>query len=81
MTSQAAARVNILDRGILRPGMKADVIVFDPARLQDVSKYEDPHHFSVGISDVLVNGVPILRSDTMTGALPGKVLRGGAYKR
>ncbi|HXI11912.1 MAG TPA: D-aminoacylase [Thermoanaerobaculia bacterium] len=76
MTSQAAVRVNIYDRGILRPGMKADVIVFDPARLLDVSKYEDPHHFSVGISDVIVNGVPVLRSDRMTGALPGKVLRG-----
>lgn len=81
MTSQAAARVNFADRGILRPGMKADVIVFDPETTRDLATFEDPHHFSAGVSDVVVNGVPVLRDGTMTGALPGKSIRGRGYER
>lgn len=80
MTSQAAARVNLLDRGILRPGMKADIVVFDPATTRDLSTFEDPHHFSEGITDVVVNGVPVLRGGKMTGALPGRSIRGRGYK-
>jgi N-acyl-D-amino-acid deacylase len=79
-TSQAAERVNLFDRGILRAGMKADIIVFDPDTIRDVSTYEDPHHLSEGISDVIVNGVPVLRDGTMTEALPGKMLRGRGYQ-
>jgi N-acyl-D-amino-acid deacylase len=79
ITSQAAARVQLFDRGTLRPGMKADVVVFDPDEIRDVSTFEDPHHFSVGISHVIVNGVPVLRHGAMTGALPGRVLRGPGY--
>jgi N-acyl-D-amino-acid deacylase len=78
-TSQAADRTNLSDRGILRPGMKADVVVFDPATIRDVSTYEDPHHFSEGILDVIVNGKAVLRDGAMTNALPGKVLRGRGY--
>jgi N-acyl-D-amino-acid deacylase len=78
-TSQAADRTNLADRGVLRPGMKADVVVFDAARIRDVSTYEDPHHFSEGIIDVIVNGTPVLRDGTMTNALPGRVLRGRGY--
>jgi N-acyl-D-aspartate/D-glutamate deacylase len=55
--------------------MKADVVVFDPKTIRDVSTYEDPHHFSEGISNVIVNGMPVLRDRAMTAALPGKVLR------
>ncbi len=55
-TSQAADRTNLSDRGMLRPGMKADIVVFDPATIRDVSTFEDPHHFSEGILDVIVNG-------------------------
>lgn len=80
-TSQAADRTNLADRGVLRPGMKADVVVFDAARIRDVSTYEDPHHFSEGIIDVIVNGTPVLRDGTMTTALPGRVLRGRGYVR
>jgi dihydroorotase/N-acyl-D-amino-acid deacylase len=80
-TSQAAARVNLADRGILRPGMKADIVVFDPERIRDVATYEDPHHFSEGISDVIVNGVPVLRDGQMTQSLPGRVLRGRGFRR
>lgn len=79
MTSQAASRVKISDRGILRPGMKADIVVFDPEQIRDLSTYEDPHHFSAGLSDAIVNGVVVLRGGVMTGALPGRVLRGKGY--
>lgn len=79
MTSQAALRTNLRDRGILREGMKADLIVFDPETVRDVSTFEDPHHFSIGIDDVIVNGVPVLRDGKMTGALPGRTIRGRGY--
>jgi N-acyl-D-amino-acid deacylase len=79
VTSQAAARANLFDRGVIRAGMKADLVIFDPLTIRDVSTYEDPHHFSEGISDVLVNGVAVLRAGQMTGALPGRVLRGRGH--
>ena len=75
MTSLAASRANLRDRGILREGMKADLVVFDPLTVRDVSTYEDPHHFSEGVSDVFVNGVAVLSGGTMTGKLPGRMLR------
>jgi dihydroorotase/N-acyl-D-amino-acid deacylase len=81
VTSQAADRANLRDRGILRPGMKADVVVFDPAKIRDVATYDDPHHFSEGVMDVVVNGVAVLRDGVMTSALPGRVLRGNGFKR
>ena len=79
-TSQAADRTNLANRGVLRPGMKADVVVFDESKIRDVSTYEDPHHFSEGVLDVIVNGAPVLRDGVMTSALPGRVLRGRAYR-
>ncbi len=79
-TSQAADRTNFTDRGVLRPGMKADLVVFDAEKIRDVSTYEDPHHFSEGILDVIVNGTPVLQDGAMTKALPGRVLRGRGYK-
>jgi len=75
MTSLPAARAGLRDRGILRSGMKADIAVFDPRKVQDRSTYEDPHHFSEGVTHVVVNGKPVLRDGKMTGALPGRVLR------
>lgn len=80
-TSQAAARTNISDRGILRAGMKADIVVFDPAKIRDTSTFEDPHKFSEGVIDVIVNGVPVLRDGQMTRSLPGRVLRGRGWRR
>ncbi|MDP9191622.1 MAG: D-aminoacylase [Acidobacteriota bacterium] len=79
ITSQAASRANIQDRGILREGMKADIVIFDPTTIRDLSTFEDPHHFSEGISDVIVNGVPVLRDGAMTGARPGRTIRGQGY--
>lgn len=80
VTSQAADRANLSERGVLRPGMKADLVVFDPNQIRDVATYEDPHHFSEGVIDVVVNGVPVLREGQMTNALPGRVLRGRGYR-
>lgn len=75
MTSLAASRAGFTDRGIVRVGMKADLVVFDPKTIRDVSTYEDPHHFSEGISSVIVNGKPVLKDGRMTGVLGGRVLR------
>jgi N-acyl-D-aspartate/D-glutamate deacylase len=75
MTSLAASRAGLADRGVLRVGMKADVVVFDFDAVRDVSTYEDPHHFSEGVAHVIVNGTPVLRDAKMTGALPGRILR------
>ena len=75
MTSLAASRAGFADRGVLAAGKKADVVVFDPRTIRDVSTYEDPHHFSEGISNVIVNGTAVLRDGKITGQLPGRVLR------
>jgi dihydroorotase/N-acyl-D-amino-acid deacylase len=75
MTSFAASRAGLRDRGILRVGMKADLAVFNPALVRDLSTYEDPHHFSTGMTHVIVNGKPVLAEGKMTGELPGRVVR------
>jgi N-acyl-D-amino-acid deacylase len=78
MTSLAASRAGLTDRGIIRQGLKADLVVFDPARIKDVSTYEDPHHYAEGVRHVVVNGKPVLQDGRMTGALPGRIVRPGA---
>jgi len=79
ITSQAALRAHIFDRGLLRAGMKADIVIFDPEQVKDFSTFDDPHHFSTGIDDVIVNGIPVLRHGHLTGALPGRTVRGRGY--
>ncbi len=74
-----AQRMRLTDRGVLKKGMWADVVVFDPATITDKSTYENPNQFSEGMEYVLVNGVPVIADGKMTGALPGKVLRGEGY--
>lgn len=81
MTSQAASRVGIVDRGILRPGMMADVVVFDPVTVWDVATYNDPLHYSVGIKHVFVNGKPVVLDGRITDERPGRALRGPGYGR
>jgi N-acyl-D-amino-acid deacylase len=81
MTSQPAARVHLHDRGILRPGMAADVTVFDPATIRDVATFEDPMHYSVGVRFVLVNGRPVVDDGRITDERPGRPLRGPGYRR
>jgi N-acyl-D-amino-acid deacylase len=73
-TSLAASRAGLDDRGTIAPGKKADIVVFDPATVRDVSTYEDPHHFSTGMREVLVNGQFVIRNSAMTPNLPGRVL-------
>jgi dihydroorotase/N-acyl-D-amino-acid deacylase len=59
--------------------MQADVVVFDPATVRDLATFDNPNRLSEGMDYVLVNGVPVLDSGKMTGALPGRVLRGPGY--
>ncbi len=79
MTSLAAQRVGIADRGLLRPGMAADITVFDPEAVNDRATFEKPHQPSVGITYVLVNGQIVLRRGELTSARPGRGLRGPGY--
>jgi dihydroorotase/N-acyl-D-amino-acid deacylase len=79
MTSLAAQRVGINDRGLLKPGMYADITVFDPNTIIDRSTYEMPSQLATGVSYVLVNGVPVVDNGQVTGALPGRALRGPGY--
>lgn len=79
MTSLAAQRVGLLDRGILHPGMYADVVVFDPATIIDRSTYERPRQLSTGVQYVFVNGVAVVDDGRITTALPGRGLRGPGY--
>jgi N-acyl-D-amino-acid deacylase len=75
MTSFPAMRVGIADRGILRPGMKADVVVFDPNRIIDKATFTTPHAYAEGVEHVLVNGVLVVDEGKVTKNRPGKVLR------
>jgi N-acyl-D-amino-acid deacylase len=81
MTSLAASRMGLLDRGVLREGMAADIVVFDPDTIIDKATFEKSHQYSVGISEVVVNGSTVIRGGEHTGAKPGKALRGPGYKR
>lgn len=81
MTSRAAARVGLHERGILRPGFVADVAVFDPATIRDVATFEDPNRYSVGVRHVFVNGERVVADGRITDARPGRPLRGPGYKR
>ncbi len=75
MTSLPAKTFRLRDRGELRPGAIADVVIFDPATVNDPSTYDDPHHYAIGLSDVIVNGVPVIRAAQLTDARPGTPVR------
>ncbi|HTX76445.1 MAG TPA: D-aminoacylase [Terracidiphilus sp.] len=75
-----AQRMRLTDRGVLKKGMWADVVIFDPATIRDLATYEQPNQLSQGMEYVLVNGVPVIAEGKMTGALPGKVIRGPGYR-
>ena len=77
-TALPAQRMRLTDRGVLKQGMWADVVVFDLEKITDKATFENPNQFSVGMEYVLVNGVPVIAEGKATGALPGKVLRGPA---
>ncbi|MBV8436255.1 MAG: D-aminoacylase [Silvibacterium sp.] len=76
-----AQRLRLTDRGVLKQGMWADIVVFDPETIHDVATFEHPNQLSVGMEYVLVNGIPVIAHGEMTNALPGKVLRGQAFER
>jgi N-acyl-D-amino-acid deacylase len=74
-----AATLSLQDRGMLKAGDFADVVVFDPATIQDHSTYERPHQLATGVDEVWVNGVRALRHGEATGAASGRVVRGRAW--
>ena len=79
MTGYTATRLKIWDRGLLRPGMKADLVVFDAGTIADRATFDQPHQYSVGVRDVLVNGKFAMREGVVTGDRPGRVLYGPAH--
>ena len=79
-TSLAAQRMGLGDRGVLKAGMWADVVVFDPETVTDRATFAQPHQLAEGMQWVLVNGVPVIADGKATGARPGKVLRGPGHR-
>src|SRR5215510_9099682 len=80
MTSLAANRVHLVERGLLKPGFFADVVVFNQQELRDVATFEDPNKLSIGMKYVFVNGVPVIFNGQQMNALPGRPLKGPGYK-
>src|SRR5271165_2969217 len=79
-SARPASHLPLADRGVIKTGMWADLVIFDPAVITDLATYEKPNQLSVGMQYVLVNGVPVIEHGAMTNALPGKVIRGPAWK-
>lgn len=79
LTSLPADNLGVRERGRLKPGHFADLVVFDPARVADHATYQKPQQYSVGVRDVFVNGVQVLKSGEHTGAMPGRVVRGPGW--
>ena len=80
LTSFPAENLKLDRRGALKPGYFADVVVFDPAKVQDHATYERPHQYSTGVRHVFVNGIQVLKEGEHTGAKPGRVVRGPGWK-
>ena len=80
MSALPAQRMRLTDRGVLKTGLWADIVVFDPEKLTDRATFQNPNQLSVGMDYVLVNGVPVIADGKMTNALPGKVLRNPGYR-
>jgi N-acyl-D-aspartate/D-glutamate deacylase len=80
MTSLAAHRLGLFDRGVVAPGMTADLLLFDPARLVDRADFVDPMRYAEGIDYVLVNGTVVIDDGVMTGSRPGRLLKRGGME-
>jgi N-acyl-D-amino-acid deacylase len=80
LTTLPAENLKLRRRGALAPGYHADIVIFDPATIQDHATFEKPHQYSTGVRDVFVNGVQVLKDGEHTGALPGRVVRGPGWK-
>ncbi len=76
MTSFPATRVGLADRGLVRPGMKADLVAFDPVTIRDRATFEEPHAYAEGVSHVVVNGFVVVDEGRLTGVRSGRVLLG-----
>jgi len=81
LTSMPASHLGLKDRGSLVAGQYADVVIFDPATIADTATYEEPQQFAVGMHHVLINGEPVLRDGEMTGARPGRTVRGPGWNK
>jgi N-acyl-D-amino-acid deacylase len=81
LTSLPASNLKIKKRGILKVGNYADVVVFDPQKINDVATFENPHQYATGVLHVFVNGVQVIREGEHTGALPGRLVYGPGYKK
>ncbi|HZC29231.1 MAG TPA: amidohydrolase family protein, partial [Gaiellaceae bacterium] len=80
LTSLPADALRLRDRGRLQPGYFADIVAFDPEAVADSATFDDPHQYARGVVHVLVNGTPVIRDGEHTGALPGRVVRGPAWR-
>jgi N-acyl-D-amino-acid deacylase len=76
-----AAHLKLQKRGALKVGNYADIVIFDPAKVQDHATYDKPHQYATGVSDVFVNGLQVLKNDQPTGASAGRFLKGPGYKK
>ena len=81
LTSLPAANLKLDRRGSLKAGYYADIVIFDPEKIQDHATFAKPHQYSTGVVDVLVNGVPVIKDGEHTGAKPGQVVRGPGWKK
>jgi dihydroorotase/N-acyl-D-amino-acid deacylase len=79
-TALPAQRMRLTDRGVLKKGLWADIVIFDPVTVRDLATFENPNQLAEGMEYVLVNGVPVIDAGKMTNALPGKVLRGQGFQ-
>ena len=79
LTSLPATNLSIKDRGSLKPGYFADIVVFDPAAIKDTATFEKPQQLAVGVRDVFINGVQVLKDGAHTGAKPGRFVRGPGW--
>jgi N-acyl-D-amino-acid deacylase len=80
MSGMTAARLKLFDRGLLRPGMKADIVIFDPDTVVDKAEYDKPHQYAIGFSEVIVNGKAIIDNGQLTKERPGRLLYGPAKR-
>ncbi len=80
LTSFPASNLGIRRRGLLKPGYYADIVVFDPQKIQDHATYEKPHQYATGVIDVFVNGTQVLKDGEHTGATPGRVVHGPGWR-
>ncbi|HLO26729.1 MAG TPA: D-aminoacylase [Geobacteraceae bacterium] len=75
MSGLPASRLGFIERGLVRPGYAADMVIFDPATVEDRADYADPHRYATGVVHLLVDGEPVIRDGALTGKRPGRVLR------